>query len=187
MAECAEKGLGVVKSKDFITEEQEELLWQKGFLGKKDPDTLHHTIYYLCRSRFGLHGGKEQRALSRWPECQITLEEINGKCTLVYKERVSKTNQGGIQSRHYVEPKVVHVFCAGYRPRCFIELFRKCQFYCPKPTCFWNAFYLQSDPDWKPGNDFWYLHFPAGKGPLGAYMAELMATAGIPGDYSNHS
>ena len=86
MAELAEQVLGVVKSKDFITEEQEELLWEKGFLGKKDPDILHHTIHYLCRSRFSLR--KEHRALSRWPECQITVEEINGKYTLVYEERV---------------------------------------------------------------------------------------------------
>ena len=46
---------------------------------------------------------------------------------------------------------------------------------------------MQLDPDWKPGNNFWYFCFPVGKGPLGAYKAELMATAGIPGDYSNHS
>ena len=83
VAKCAEKGLGVVKSKDFITEEQEELLWQKGFLREKDPDMLHCTIHYLCGSRFGLHEGKEHRALSRWPECQITVEQINGKNTLV--------------------------------------------------------------------------------------------------------
>ena len=60
----------------------------------------------------------------------------------------------------------------------------KYQFYCLKPTRFWNAFYLQSDPDWKPGNDFWYLHFPVGKGTLAAYTAELMEATGIPANHS---
>ena len=46
---------------------------------------------------------------------------------------------------------------------------------------------MQSDPDWKPGNNFWYFHFPVDKGPLGAYTAELMAATGIPSDFSNHS
>ena len=63
-AECAEQGLGVVKSKDYITEGQEKLLWEKGFLGKSDPNTLHHTFHYLCGSRLGLHGNKEHWALS---------------------------------------------------------------------------------------------------------------------------
>ena len=79
-----------------------------------------------------------------------------------------------------------YAFCSGYRPRWFVKLFDKYQFYCPKATQFWSAFYLQSVPDWKPGNDFWYLHFPVGKGTLAAYTAELMEAASIPGDYSNH-
>ena len=86
MAERTEQGLGVVKSKDYVTEEQEKLLWEKGFLGKSNPNTLCHTIHYLCGSRFGLHGGKEHRALSHYPECQITVEETDDKCTLVYRE-----------------------------------------------------------------------------------------------------
>ena len=166
-AECAEQGLGVVKSTDYITEEQEKLLWEKGFLGESDPDTLRHTLHYLCGSRFGLHGGKEHRALSHYPECQITVEIINNKRTLVYKERASKTNQGGISAHCNSKPKVCYAFCSGYRPRGFVGLFDKYQFYCPKPTKFWNAFYLQSNPDWKPGNEILVLVFPCWEGYIG--------------------
>ena len=86
VAKRTEQGLGIVKSKDYITEEQEKLLWEKGFLGESNPNTLHHTIHYLCGSRFGLCGGKEHKTLSHYPECQIIVEIINDKHTLVSRE-----------------------------------------------------------------------------------------------------
>ena len=73
----------MVKSKDYITEEQEKKLWESGFLGESGLDKLCCTIHYQCGSRFGLHGGKEHRALSCYPECQITVQIINNKHALV--------------------------------------------------------------------------------------------------------
>ena len=173
--------------KDYITDEMEEKLWKMGILGESNPDQLRNTILFLVRSRFSLRGGKEHRALSRYPTPQIQIEEINGKRCLVYRERVSKTNQGGIQSLRSVTPKVSCAFCSGYRPRCFIELFHKYQYYCPKPTRFWNAFYLQSNDNWNPGNGFWYTRFLVRKGPLVSITKMLMEGASISGNWSNHS
>ena len=160
---------------------------EDGNIRKSNPYQLRNTILFLVSSRFGLRGGKEHCALSRYPTCQIQIEEINGKRCLVYHERVSKTNQGGIQSHRSVTLKVLYAFCSGNRPRCFIELFNKYQFYCPKPTIFWNTFYLQTDENWKLGNDFWYTRLPVGKGPLASVAKMLMEGASISGNWSNHS
>ena len=136
MVDRAAQGLGVPKMKDYIAEEMKEKLWKMGILGESNPNQLRNTILFLVRSRFGLRGGNEHHALCRYPTPQIQIEEVNGKRCLVYRERVSKTNQGGIQSRILVTLKVSCAFCSGYRLRCFIELFDKYQFYCPKPTRF---------------------------------------------------
>lgn len=75
MKECTELGLGLVRSKDIVTEEHEELLWQKGILGESDPDQLRRTVMYLIGVKFGLRGGAEHRSLRRYPFCQLNFEQ----------------------------------------------------------------------------------------------------------------
>ena len=65
--------------KDYVTEEMEEKLRKMVILGESNPDHLRNTILFLVGSRFGLRGGKGHCALSRYPTCQIQIEEINGK------------------------------------------------------------------------------------------------------------
>ena len=85
-------------------------LWNKGILGETDPDTLHRTIFYFIGSRFWLRGGKEHHFLVRYPQSQITIQQKpDSSDYLVYREFVSKTNEGGICS-HSKKGKISNVF-----------------------------------------------------------------------------
>ena len=133
-------GFGVPKQKDFVTPELEDDLWNMGILGETDPDTLRCTIFHFIGSRFGLCGGKEHWSLARFPQSQITIEQKpDGSDYLVYHEFVSGTNQGGICS-HSKKGKVSYAFYSGFRPRCFVAIYKEYIYKCPEPTIFWNAF-----------------------------------------------
>ena len=74
-------GVGTkVRKAEIITVEEEELLWEKGILGDKTPQTLLDTIIFLCGLFFALCSGKKHRQLRRNP-CQIQLFEPIGERT----------------------------------------------------------------------------------------------------------
>ena len=156
-------------------------------MGEDSPDKLRQTIFFLVGTRFGLRGNKEQHALRRYPDSQISIVKVDGKDALIYREFTSKTRQGGIADRGKVNPRVSYAFCSGYRARCFVELFRKYIFLGPKGNFHWPRFYVQTDANWAPGSDYWYTNRPVGKNTLGKYIQTMMAAGGIEGYFRNHS
>ena len=62
MKSLQRKGIGSRKRQaEILTEEEEELLWQKGFLGKATPTTLLDTIIFYNGLYFALRSGVEHR------------------------------------------------------------------------------------------------------------------------------
>lgn len=188
MTEKSQLGLGIQKSRDDITEDQQQYLWDQGFLGEDTPDKLRLTVLFLLGVNFGLRPGQEHRDLIRYPRSQFRLDVKNGKECLVYNEFTSKNNQGGLCECRLRKPKEVISFCSGYEPRCLVSLFRKYVNLLPRPSMKFNAFYLRTDPKWhEPGRVHWYLRLPVGRNQLDTYVKKLMATAGFTGNFSNHS
>ena len=64
MRDAAKKGLGT-KRVDIITFEHEDVIWDKGILGDRDPQILSDTMVYLIGMTFALRSGYEQRLLNR--------------------------------------------------------------------------------------------------------------------------
>ena len=61
MKERREKGLGVDKKQaEIITYEMEEVLWEKGILGDKNPEQLLQTLYYLIGVNMGLRAAEHK-------------------------------------------------------------------------------------------------------------------------------
>ena len=91
-----------------ITIEHKDILWKKGLLGDHSPQALIDTLVFYVGMCFALRSGEKHRRL-RYHPAQIELvEPVGGIPYLMYREDVSKTNQGGIQHRKVENKEVVN-------------------------------------------------------------------------------
>ena len=106
MKRLQQKGAGSQKKQaEILTENEEEMLWSKGFLGDSSPQSLLDTMVFYN----ALGDGKEHRQLRSHP-CQITLIEHPGeKAYLKYVEDISKNRKGGIKGRNIKPKEVIHL------------------------------------------------------------------------------
>ena len=86
----------------------------------------NHYLYLILGLNFALRGGKEHRDLRLWNTPQITgpHKDSRGHRYLLYKEDVSKTNQGGINDRKNTL-KEVRAYEKENKDRCYVRLFEK--------------------------------------------------------------
>ena len=145
MKRLQEKGLGSKhKQAQLITEEEEEILWEKGELGDHTPQSLLNTIVYMNGVYFALRSGKEHRNL-RFSPSQINISfflKDGDRAYVEYVEELSKNHPGGLKERRLKQKAVKHhANITKQNLRCFVRLLRKYKEMCssdPKN----NAFYL---------------------------------------------
>ena len=177
-ADCEGRGLSS-RLAEPITEE-EELLWEKGLLGKHSPQSLLDTMVFMNGVYFALRSGKEHRQLRAEP-CQIVIHERPGGGSISWIQR--RYLQEGLKWRKN-KPKVVqHYSNTSNADRCFVTLFKLYQSLCPsdRPE---KAFYLQ--PLQRPNGSCWFSKQALGHNKLEATMARLWKAAGIEGFRSVH-
>ena len=64
MKERARQGIGVdVNQADLTTLEQEDYLWEHGFLGSENAELLRDTLVWVLGVQFALRAGQEHRNL----------------------------------------------------------------------------------------------------------------------------
>jgi len=80
-----------------ITQEQEEDLWNRGYLGDDNPKKLNRTLLYLLSIHCGLRGGAELRQLTYGQNENLSLKLENNTEILEYNENVSKNNNHGLR------------------------------------------------------------------------------------------
>ena len=181
------QALGVGSKKrqaEPLTEEEEEVLWQKGLLGDHTPQALLDTMVFMNGLYFALRSGNEHRNL-RFSPCQIEVHDNEGERPyLLYTEDLSKNHPGGLKGRR-IKPKVVRHYANIENPsRCFVTLFKRYTTLCPPKTSK-NAFYLQ--PLRNPTPHCWYSQEPLGHNKLAGTVSRLCKSAGIKGFKTNHS
>ena len=176
-------GLGVKrKQAEPITVAEENLLWERGFLGDSSPQVLLDTMLFLCGVHFALRSGEEHRSL------QLSQFELispaNDDAYLVYTENYSKNNQGGLQHRK-VKPKSVTCYANTQDPtRCLVRLFQEYLRHRPTDT---QCFYLTPLRKIKNDQVLWFSKVPVGHNTLSRTVGRLCRQAGISGFKTNHS
>ena len=176
----------VKKQAEALTDEDEELLWSKGFLGDHSPKSLLNTIFYMCGLYFALRSGGEHRSLRLAPP-QITVHEEGATTYLLYTEDCSKNVQGGLKHRKIAQKKVKHFANTDNPQRCFVRLYRlylsKLPVDCPR-----NAFYFKPLQNWNStSGSVWFSKQPLGHNKLSMMMSSICQDAGIQGFKTNHS
>ena len=172
------------KQAEPLTEQEEEILWEKGLLGDATPQTLLDTIVFMNGLYFALRSGSEHRALRLVPP-QIEVSEKKGERPyLLYTEDTSKNRPGGLKGRK-MKLKVVRHHANTENPdRCFVRHFKLYRNQCPhdQPE---GAFYLK--PLSKPTPTCWYSKQPLGHNKLAQTVGRLCERAGVQGYKTNHS
>ena len=172
------------KQAEVLTEEDEELLWQKGLLGDATPQTLVDTMVYMNGLYFALQSGKEHRQLRSTP-CQIEVIEKEGERPyLKYTEDISKNHPGGLRGRKMKQKVVIHHANQDHPERCIVRLFKR-YLSLMAPNCPADAFYLQ--PSRHPTSTCWFSATPLGHYSLGRTISRICKEAGIGGYKTNHS
>lgn len=96
------KGLGSsCKQAEPLTEQ--EILWQKGYLGDHSPQDLVTTMIFMCRLYFALQSGAEHCNVRHNPNQILLFETPGQRAYLRYVEDMSKNNQGGLKSRSHIK------------------------------------------------------------------------------------
>ena len=92
MKERAQQGIGVdVNQANLITQEQENYLWGRGFLGSENAELLRDTLVWVLGVQFALRAGQEHKNL-RLRNSQLSLQcDKLGRDFLPYTEDISKT------------------------------------------------------------------------------------------------
>ena len=167
-----------------ITEQQEESLWERGYLGIDNPKKLNRTLIYLLAIHLGLRGGKEIRELTVGPESELQLRKIDDQEVLEYNEKVSKTKRCGLKDRN-VDPKRVKIYPITDRSRCTVQIYKTMIEKRPQ-NCVTTALFLQSHSHYS--NVRWYLSSPMGHNTLDMTFRTIMEAAGEDDrHYSNQS
>ena len=107
MKRLQKSGLGSkTKKAEPLTVDEEDLMWSKGSLGSRSPQTSVDMMLVMNGLYFALRSGSKHRHLRADP-CQITLHEPPSHCPyLECIEDFSKTRPGGLRGRK-LKPKIV--------------------------------------------------------------------------------
>ena len=184
MKALASIGEFVQQKAEVITMEQENLLWEKGLLGDTNPQQLLDTVIFYNGLYFALRSGQEHRRLRHHPSQLHLVEPPNETAYLVYKEDVSKVNQGGLAHSRKENKEVIQHANLNNPRCCIVRLYKLYTSLCPigQPD---NAFYLK--PLVKPRSNCWYAKVAYGHNLLQNTVKKLFTAAGMDRHYTNHS
>ena len=168
---------GAAQPTQEITEEEEELLWEKGILGSSTPQQLIKTLFYLIGVHFALRGGQEHHQLRAGADSQFSI-----RTDLDSGAQYLQYDPGTDIKGSKAEPPA-RVYKASNPARCVVELYKKYLSLCPSPRP--PQFYLKELKN--PTPRCWYAKVPKGRHTLVGVVKSLCDEAGLQGNYSNRS
>ena len=170
------QGIGhVVKHKDEITLEEENLLWQREIFNSDTAAGLLKVVYFYNMKVFGFRAVNEHENLM---QDQYIFGEKHGVRCLEYHGRLSKGVTGALECK--ATPKVITHYSDKNNPRCIVSLFAKYLRILPES----GRFYRKPLPNTADG-DIQFSKQVVGKNSLAKIIPDMMREAGI--DISNRN
>ena len=114
-----------------ITASDVDVLWNLCLLGDHSPQVLLDTMVYLICLYFALRSGNEHRRLRHYPSQLQLVEPPDGRAYIIYREDVSKTNQGGLNSQRKKPKEVLHYANTINQERCLVRQYKVYNSRCP--------------------------------------------------------
>ena len=167
--ELRQMGMGKrPNASEAITNEEEEMLWELGRLGRSSPDVLLHTVWYHHIQHFGLRGGRES-ATMRMDQFRRCSDE-DGNSYIEFFEDPTKCRGGGLKSKQRVtNPKM---FATG-DDRCPVRFFDLYTSKRPAELRDTGRFFLiPRKLNWKCKN--WYDKRPIGHNSIATIMRKIV-------------
>ncbi len=185
--ERASGGLGsVVRQAEVLSYEDEDFLWQNGYLGTLNPEQLLRTLVFVLGIHCALRAGGEHHNLcSMGFNSQFYYTFPDGIRHIVYNEDLGqKTNKGGLCHKKIKSKEVTIFLNLEDRSQCPVSIFYKYHSRLPL-KCNCSALYLR--PRKVFTDDAWFQDSPVGINKLCNVVKDLTREAGLNGNFTNYS
>ena len=140
---------------DPLTEEEEDLLWEKGVLRDANPVSLNHTVFNVLNQHFGTRGTPPD--LSWRAEVCKEYSESWSRLYVEWVEGVTKTCQGGLVKKERRVPQQAY---ATGGIRCPVRLLKKLVSKRPENMKTSGSLYLTLLRSFQADREVWYATAP---------------------------
>ena len=173
--EIRESGKGKKPMKaEALTEEEEQLLWERKGLGDEDPRMLNRTIFYTLGQQFGTRGRQEHHDIYL-EHLKFVKNPKSGATEYVeWTEGITKTRQGGLHKPGRMMAQ--KAFAVG-GPKCPVALLEK--MIAKRPPSLKNSGPLYLQPLRKPKPSVWYSVQRLGINQIASFMDEIKQSANL--------
>ena len=187
--ELKQKGKGNVPNRASMLEtHHEEQLWAKGALGRNDPETLLHTVWYFTTKLLGFRGSHEARQL-KWGDFTVVKDMTGQAQFITWNERETKTRHGDGKCSGGSRAFAPKLFPNKQNPeRCPVAAYQDYLSRRPADTMSPDSpFYLAVNYNRPTADSKWFKKTAMGHDRIGSIMARMAAKAGLQGRFTNHS
>ena len=159
---------------EALTEEEEELLWERKDLGDEDPRMLNRTIFYTLGQQSGTRGRQEHHDIYL-EHLKFVKNPTSGATEYVeWTEGITKTQQGGL---HKLGRMVAQKAFVVGGPKCPVALLEK--MIAKRPPSLKNSGPLYLQPLRKPKPSVWYSMQRLGINQIASFMDKIKQSANL--------
>lgn len=165
---------------DAVSDEEINILFEKGCLGTSSPNALLNNMWYLNTLHFGIRGGGEEHRALCWGDITLKHDNELDLNFLEYNERQTKTRTGeDLRNTRESKPRMYEIPSSEHCPVKMYNAYKS-----KRPADFNEAdkpFYLAAATNVNAPDDKqqWFVRCPVGRNKLNNIMKSMVKEAGV--------